>query len=318
MDLIERMGLAGLIPVVVLENSDDAVPVAKALIEGDLPIMEITMRTKAALECIKKVRESFPEMMLGAGTVRSVGQASAAVDAGAKFVVTPGFDESIVKWCIERKIAVTPGCVTPTEIELADKYGLDVLKFFPANVYGGIEALRALNGPYRTKKFIPTGGVDLTNLKDFADKAYVLAVGGGFLCSTSAVASKTFEKITFTAKQAIDVLLGFELAHVGINTQDEEAASEVVSIFDRAFHLGIKTGSSSDFAGSIIEAVKGQGMGQQGHIAIRTNNIARAMYYLGKRGFEADMGTIKEKNSKTVAIYLKEEIGGFGIHLLQK
>jgi 2-dehydro-3-deoxyphosphogluconate aldolase / (4S)-4-hydroxy-2-oxoglutarate aldolase len=318
MNALERIGVAGLVPVVVLENADDAIPAAEALLAGGLDIMEITMRTKAALDCIKKVKGKFPGMLIGAGTVRSVTQASDAVKAGAEFVVTPGFDETVVKWCVDCGVAVTPGCVTPTEIEFADKYGLDVLKFFPANVYGGVEALKALNGPYRTKKFIPTGGVDLANLKDYSDKEYVFAVGGGFLCSPSAVAAKSFVKITDAVKQAIGISLGFELAHIGINTPDEKAASETVLMFDRAFGIGIKEGASSNFAGSIIEAVKGSGLGLHGHIAIRTNNISRAVYYLGKRGFEADISTAKEKNSKMIAVYLKEQVSGFAVHLLQK
>jgi 2-dehydro-3-deoxyphosphogluconate aldolase / (4S)-4-hydroxy-2-oxoglutarate aldolase len=318
MDSLERIGLSGLVPVVVLEDADDALPAAEALLAGGLDIMEITMRTKVALDCIIKVKEKFPNMLVGAGTVRSVGQAADSVKAGAEFVVTPGFDETVVKWCIDSGIAVTPGCVTPTEIEFADKYGLDVLKFFPANVYGGVEALKALNGPYRNKKFIPTGGVDLANLKDFADKEFVFAVGGGFLCSPSSVAAKTFVKITDAAKQAIAIMLGFELAHIGINTPDGQTAMEGALMFDRAFSLGIKEGESSNFVGSIIEINKKTGFGQNGHIAIRTNNIARAIYYLGKRGFEVDMSTVKEKNGKTAAVYLKEHISGFAIHLLQK
>jgi 2-dehydro-3-deoxyphosphogluconate aldolase/(4S)-4-hydroxy-2-oxoglutarate aldolase len=318
MDIMERIELTGLIPVVVLENLDDALPVANALLEGDLPIMEITMRTKAALDCIEKIRESLPEILIGAGTVRSIDQASAAVSLGAQFIVTPGFDEPVVKWCIEKNVVITPGCVTPTEIEMANKYKLDVLKFFPANVYGGIDALKALNGPYKTKKFIPTGGIDIVNLKDFVDKDYVFAVGASFLSSSSAIALKAYEKITTTAKQAISILLGFELAHIGINASDGKAASEIVATFDKAFGLGIKEGSSSDFAGSIIEVSKCCGLGHHGHIAIRTNNIARAIYYLRKRGFDPDMTTAKEKNGKMIAVYLENEVSGFAIHLLQK
>jgi 2-dehydro-3-deoxyphosphogluconate aldolase/(4S)-4-hydroxy-2-oxoglutarate aldolase len=318
MNVLEKIGMAGLVPVVVLENADDATGAAEALLAGGLDIMEITMRTKAALDCIQKVKGKFPDMLVGAGTVRSIEQAAAAVKAGAEFVVTPGFEETVVKWCVDRSVAVTPGCVTPTEIEFADKYGLDVLKFFPANVYGGAEALKALNGPYRSKKFIPTGGVDLANLKDYADKEYVFAIGGGFLCSPSAVAAKAFEKITDIVRQAIGILLGFELAHIGINTPDGQTAMDGALMFDKAFGLGIKEGESSNFIGSIIEVNKKTGLGQHGHIAIRTNNIPRAIYYLGKRGFEVDMYTAKEKNGKMIAVYLKEQISGFAIHLLQK
>ncbi len=318
MSVLDRIGLAGLVPVVVLENADDAIPAAEALLAGGLDIMEITMRTKAALDCIKKVKAKFPDMLVGAGTVRSVEQADDAVKAGAEFVVTPGFDETVVKWCADCGVAITPGCVTPTEIEFADKFGLDVLKFFPANVYGGVEALKALNGPYRNKKFIPTGGVDLANLKEYSDKEYVFAIGGGFLCSPSAMAAKTFVKITDAVKQAITILLGFELAHIGINTPDGQSAMNSALMFDKAFGLGIKEGESSNFIGSILEVNKKIGAGLHGHIAIRTNSIARAIYYLGKRGFETDMATAKEKNGKIIAVYLKEQISGFAMHLLQK
>ena len=145
-------------PVVVIENADNAVDTADALKAGGIHSMEITLRTEAALDAIKNVAGERPDMLVGAGTVLNLEQAKLSIDAGAKFIVSPGFDEEVVRFCIEKNVAVTPGCVTPTEIMRAVKLGCKVLKFFPANVYGGLSALKALAGPFGGVKFIPTGG----------------------------------------------------------------------------------------------------------------------------------------------------------------
>jgi 2-dehydro-3-deoxyphosphogluconate aldolase/(4S)-4-hydroxy-2-oxoglutarate aldolase len=312
-DVNKRIGNIGLIPVVAFDNASDAVDTAAAMTAGGIDVMEITLRTSAGIESINRVAKAFPDMLVGAGTVRSVDQAAQAKDAGAMFIVSPGFDEKVVEWCLKNDILITPGCVTPTEIEKAQSYGLSTLKYFPANVYGGIDGIKALHGPYKDIKFIPTGGVSLTNLADFVDKDYIHAIGGGFLCKTADIASKNFNKITDTAKQAIELLLGFELAHVGIN-----GSASVAEKFSASFGLDIKEGDSSFMVGNVIEVVKEKGMGQKGHIAFRTNNIDRAIYYLGKRGFEVDKETEKQKNGKTVSIYLKDDYNGFAVHLLQK
>lgn len=313
MDVNKIIGNIGLIPVVAFDNASDAVDTAAALTEGGIDVMEITLRTSAGIESINRVADAFPDMLVGAGTVRSVEQAAQAKDAGAVFIVSPGFDEKVVEWCIEKDILVTPGCVTPTEIEKAQSYGLSTLKYFPANVYGGVDGLKALNGPYKDIKFIPTGGISLSNLSDFVDKDYIHAVGGGFLCKTADIASKKFSGITETAKQAIQVLLGFELAYIGLNAP--ASAAEKLS---SAFGFEIKEGDSSYMVGNAIEVVKDNYRGKNGHIAFRTNNINRAVYYLGKRGFEVDHNTDKHKNGKLIAIYLKDDYNGFAVHLLQK
>ena len=186
MDVMERIGNAGLVPVVVIEDANDAADAAKALLAADLDIMEITMRTEAGIEAIKNVRKSFPEMLVGAGTVLSVDKAKEAVAAGAQFIVTPGFNPPVVKWCVENNIPITPGCVTPTEIDMALSYGIQILKFFPADVYGGVKGCKALYGPYKVAgvSFIPTGGVNNDNLPEFANQPFIHAVGGGWLCKT--------------------------------------------------------------------------------------------------------------------------------------
>ena len=318
MTISEKVGLMGLVPVVVFDSMEYVLPTAKAMIDGGLPIMEITLRTKHGLPAIKKINEEYPEILLGAGTVLKLEQAKAAVEAGAKFIVSPGFNDEIVSWCLKNDIMITPGCVTPTEIEHALSFGVDILKFFPANVYGGINGCKALHGPYRMVKFVPTGGVSLNNLSDFADKEYVHAIGGGWLCSGADMKSGNYLNISKTVKESIDMLLGFEVRHVGINAKDDSEALSVANQLDGIFGFGIKEGNGSNFVGKGFEIMKGQGIGENGHVAVATNNVDRAMYYLSKIGYKFDTSPLKEKNDKNIAMYLENTVGGFGIHLLQK
>ena len=178
MDVLTRLERSGVVPVVVLDDAKDAVPTAKALLAGGVDVMEITFRTAAAADSIRAVSEQCPDMLVGAGTVITLAQCEQAVACGAKFIVAPGFDPEVVSWCVERGIAVTPGCVTPTEIMAAMKLGLHVVKFFPANVYGGLTAMKSLSGPFGGIRFIPTGGVNAQNLGEFIAAPYVHAVGG--------------------------------------------------------------------------------------------------------------------------------------------
>ena len=317
-NLHEKLGNIGLIPVVVFEKSEYALPTAKALIDGGLTVMEVTLRTDAAIESMKLIKENYPEIILGAGTVLSVEQAKAAIDAGCEFIVSPGFNDEVVKYCLDNDIEVTPGCVTPTEIDHALSFGIKTLKFFPASVYGGLAGCKALYGPYRMVKFVPTGGVSLANLAEYADKSYIHAIGGGWLCSAKDMTDGNFENITKTVKQSIDVLLGFELAHVGINTDSGEISLKIADELSKAFNLNLKQGNSSNLEGSMIEVMKTQFRGEKGHIAIRCNNIDRAIYYLEQRGFSADKTSMVEKDGKKIAVYLQSEFGGFAVHLLQK
>jgi len=303
---------------VVFEKSEYAIPTAKALIDGGLTVMEVTLRTDAAIESMKLIKENYPEIILGAGTVLSVEQAKAAIDAGCEFIVSPGFNDEVVKYCLDNDIEVTPGCVTPTEIDHALSFGIKTLKFFPASVYGGLAGCKALYGPYKMVKFVPTGGVSIANLAEYADKSYIHAIGGGWLCSAKDMADGNFENITKTVKQSIDVLLGFELAHVGINTDSGEISLQIADELSKAFNLNLKQGNSSNFAGSMIEVMKTQFRGEKGHIAIKCNNIDRAIYYLEQRGFSADKTSMVEKDGKKIAVYLQSEFGGFAVHLLQK
>ena len=202
MNALERLRNAGVVPVVVLERAEDAVPAARAMLAGGVDVMEITFRTATAAEAIRNVAAECPEMLVGAGTVLTVEQCEKAVALGAKFIVSPGFDAEIVDWCVERGVAVAPGCVTPTEIMAALKRGLSVVKFFPAGIYGGLKAMKALAAPFGQVKFIPTGGVSAVNLAEYAAAPFVHAVGGSWLCPKADVAAGNFARIAELCAQS--------------------------------------------------------------------------------------------------------------------
>ena len=317
MDVLKRLAQSGVVPVVVLEDAKDAVPTAKAMLAGGIDVMEITFRTAAAADSIKAVAQECPDMVVGAGTVINLEQCKLAVECGAKFIVSPGYDEETVAWCCDNGIPVTPGCVTPTEIMMALKHGLKVLKFFPANVYGGLSAIKSLAGPFGGVKFIPTVGVNAQNLAEFISSPYIHAVGGSWICPKADIAAGNFDKITALCKEARKTLLGFEVAHIGINTPDADAAMDVCKAFNDAFDFNVKQGNSSNFASTGVEVMKTMFKGANGHIAIRTNKMIPAIAEMERRGYELDMDSVKDKNN-IKAVYFKNEIGGFAVHLLQK
>ena len=318
MDILKRLADSVVVPVVVLDKVEDAIPTAKAMAAGGVDTMEITFRTACAPECIKAVADNVPEVLVGAGTIVNVEQAKLAVEMGAKFIVSPGFSEEVVAWCVENGIAVAPGCVTPSEIMGAKKYGLKMVKFFPANVYGGLNALKNLAAPFGDMKFLPTGGVNADNIGEFISTPFIHAVGGSWVCPKADIAAGNWEKITQLCIDAHKAALGFEVAHVGINMPDGDAALGLGKELNKAFGLPVKDGNSSVFASSGIEIMKTMYLGTNGHIAMRTNNINLAISVLEKKGYAILPETAKYKNGKMIAVYLAGEFGGFAIHLLQK
>ena len=180
MTVMERLARSVVVPVVVLEKVEDAIPLANAMAAGGVDTMEITFRTACAPDAIRAVAENCPDVLVGAGTIVNLDQCKLAIEMGAKFIVSPGFSDEIVGYCVEHGVAVAPGCVTPTEIMAAMKHGLKMVKFFPANVYGGLKALKALSAPFPQVKFIPTGGVDRSNIDEFLAFDKIAAIGGSF------------------------------------------------------------------------------------------------------------------------------------------
>ncbi|MCI8557872.1 MAG: bifunctional 4-hydroxy-2-oxoglutarate aldolase/2-dehydro-3-deoxy-phosphogluconate aldolase [Lachnospiraceae bacterium] len=199
----EQLQKFGVVPVVVLNNAKDALLLAKALIEGGLPCAEVTFRTEAAEESIRQMAEKYPEMLVGAGTVLTIEQVDRAVNAGAKFIVSPGFDPEIVDYCLSREIPIFPGCVTPSEVAQAVKRGLKVVKFFPAEQYGGVSAIKALAAPYTMVRFMPTGGVSLKNLKDYLSCDKIIACGGSWMVKGDLIEAGEFDKIREMTKEAV-------------------------------------------------------------------------------------------------------------------
>ena len=196
MDVLTRLANSIVVPVVVLDKVEDAIPTAKAMAAGGVDAMEITFRTACAPEAIKAVAENCPEVCVGAGTILNLEQAKLAVQMGAKFIVSPGFSDEVVGWCVENGIPVAPGCVTPTEIMAALKHGLKMVKFFPANVYGGLNAMKNLSAPFVGVKFLPTGGVNAANIKEYIDAPFIHAVGGSWVCPKADIAAGNWDKIT--------------------------------------------------------------------------------------------------------------------------
>jgi 2-dehydro-3-deoxyphosphogluconate aldolase/(4S)-4-hydroxy-2-oxoglutarate aldolase len=317
-EILKKIAEIGIVPVIKLENADNAVPLCKALKEGGLPIAEITFRTKAARESIANVARELPDVLVGAGTVLSVEQVKQAVEAGAKFIVSPGFNKEVVQYCVENSIPITPGCSTPTDLEMAVSMGLEAVKFFPAEASGGMKMLKAISAPYSMLSFIPTGGINAENLTEYLAFDKVLACGGTWMVKDDLINAGDFDGIKKLTKQAVDSMLGFELAHVVINAEDDDKSLAIAKRFAELFNMPLKEGNSSNFAGTGIEVNKSMGLGKHGHLAIRTNSLFRAVAYFERIGVPIDMDTAKFKNNKMIAVYLKEEIGGFAVHLLQK
>lgn len=202
----ERIRELGIVPVVVLNDVKDAAFLAKALMEGGLPCAEVTFRTEAAEESIRIMSENYPDMLIGAGTVLTTDQVDRAVKAGAKFMVSPGFDPEIVDYCIEKGIPVFPGCVTPSEVAQAVKRGLKVIKFFPAEQYGGVSTIKAIGAAYTDIKFMPTGGISTKNLKEYLSCEKIIACGGSWMVKGDLIKAGEFDKIKELTREAVELV----------------------------------------------------------------------------------------------------------------
>lgn len=205
-ETLEKLGQYGIVPVVVLNDSKDAAPLADALCEGGLACAEVTFRTEAAAESIKIMSENHPEMMVGAGTVLTVEQVDEAVAAGAKFIVSPGLNPEVVKYCLDKNIPITPGVVTPSEMEQAIELGLNLVKFFPAEPSGGLAMIKAVAAPYTMLKFMPTGGINPNNVKEYLENDKIFACGGSWMVKGNLVDEGNFDEIKKLTKEAVDIV----------------------------------------------------------------------------------------------------------------
>lgn len=317
-ELLNRIHDIGIVPVIAIDDADKAVDLARALVKGGLPVAEVTFRTEAAEEAIRAIVKEVPTMIVGAGTVLTKEQADRAIDAGVNFIVSPGFNPVITKYVLDRGVCMLPGTATAGEMEQAMMMGLDVVKFFPAEQNGGVAKLKALAGPYKTLKWMPTGGVNTDNLTDYLSFPQVLACGGTWMVKKDLIEAGKWDEITDICKKAVKNMLGLEIAHIGINSENEQEAEKTAKLLCTLFDLDHKPGNSSIFAGKEFEIMKGRGRGSHGHIAVATWNVDRAIYHLSRAGVSFDESTRTSDDKGTKFIYLDGEIGGFAIHLTRK
>ena len=318
MEFLEKLSLAGLVPVIAIDDADDAVPLCKALADGGLPVAEITFRTAAAEESIRRVHEALPHVALCAGTVLTTDQVDRAVNAGAAAIVSPGLSPEIVKYCVEKNIPICPGTSTPSDIQVALSYGLKAVKFFPAEAAGGLPMIKNLAPVYPGLNFMPTGGINEKNLLEYLAFDRILCCGGSWMVPGDAVKAKDWDKITELTRNAVDKMLGFELRHIGLNTEDAETALAEAKKLSMLTGMPVKEGNSSNFVGTGFEVMKSMGRGKNGHIAIGTNSVKRAKWHLEMRGYKFIEESAVVKNGKLIAIYLEDEVAGFAVHLVQK
>jgi 2-dehydro-3-deoxyphosphogluconate aldolase/(4S)-4-hydroxy-2-oxoglutarate aldolase len=317
--VLERISRIGIVPVIAISDVEKAVPLAKALEAGGIPVAEVTFRTAQGEEAIRRIAKEVPGVLLGAGTVTTTAQVDRAIDAGAKFIVSPGLNPKVVAYCVEKGIPMTPGCANPSDIEAALELGLEVVKFFPAEQAGGLDYIKAIAAPYTTVKFMPTGGVNAGNIAKYLSFEKIIACGGSWMVSAELINAGRFEEITRLCKEAVKTALGFELSHIGINAGSEDEAAGVAELFALAFGFERKDGNSSIFAGTAIEVMKQPYLGKHGHIAINTISIARAKEYLAGIGLNCDDSTAKtDAKGNVTSVYLEKEFGGFAVHLRQK
>ena len=318
-EVVKQLSLIGIVPVIKIEDAAKAVPLAKALANGGLPLAEVTFRTAAAADAIRNIATEMPEMLVGAGTVLTTEQVDKAVEAGAKFIVSPGFNPKIVKYCIEKGVPVCPGCATCGEMEQAMELGLDVVKFFPAEAIGGLNVIKSVSAPYAKLKFMPTGGINEDNILSYLKNPKILACGGSFMVKDSLIKEGKFDEIEKLTKNAVALMHGFEIVHVGINSENKEEAEKTANLLCKLFLLEPDVRSKATFAGTKFEVMHMPFRGKNGHIALGCNFPDRARSYLERLGIEFDESTATyDEKGKLKVVYMKDDIGGFAFHLIQK
>lgn len=285
--ILEKISKIGIVPVIALHDAKDAKLLAKALCDGGLPVAEVTFRTDAAEESIRIIAEEFPHMLVGAGTVLTIEQVDRAVAAGAKFIVSPGLNPKIVRYCVEKGITITPGCANPSDIEQALECGLEVVKFFPAESAGGLNMIKAMAAPYTKVKFMPTGGISAKNLNSYLDFKKIIACGGSWMVNNDLINAGEFDKITELTKEAVRTMLGFTLKSVG--------SPSLGSAFGDCFS------------------------GEKGAITLQTNYIGRAIYHLEMQGYSFNLDTAEYNSAnELISVSFQEDKGDAKVKLIQK
>lgn len=322
MRVFDELNLAGIVPVIKLDDADKAAPLCEALSAGGLPVAEITFRTDAAEKSIYNVKRALPDVVLGAGTVLSIEQVKRATGAGAEFIVSPGLNPTVVGYCVSNSIPILPGCATPSDIETALSFGLTTVKFFPAEPAGGLKYIKAISAPYSNMKFVPTGGVNERNAAEYLAFNKVCAVGGSWMVPADAVARGDFDTITQLTRAAVKAILGITLAHIGVNSGSPKRASADARALCDLMGLSARITDNAVFTsaeGEIFEFMYTTGRGAHGHIALGVNDVKRAMWHLKRRGYAFDEANcVYDASGEPRVCYLEGEFAGFAAHIMRK
>ena len=316
-DILKKIHGIGIVPVIALENVEDAAPLAQALCNGGLPVAEVTYRTACAHDAMIEMKKACPQMLVGAGTVLTKEQVDSALDAGAEFIVSPGLNPEIVRYCQEKNVPILPGTANASDIEAALSLGLTAVKFFPAEPLGGIKMISALAAPYTQMKFMPTGGVSPKNMKDYLSNPKIIACGGTWMIDKKAMQEKNFAKIEELTRQAVREMLEIKIKHIGINVPTAEAKA-TAELMARLFQGAVSETSKGYFGSPLIEVMnEGYHVGTHGHIAMGVSSTERAMAYFKALGYEFDEESVTyDAHGDAKFAYFKGEFAGFGIHLV--
>ena len=314
--VLDLIGKAGVLPVVAIDSEGKAVPLAKALYLGGLPVMEVTLRSDCALECIKMISDGFQNMIVEAGTVLTADQADVAISAGAKYIVTPGFDETLVRYCIDKGYLVIPGVSSVSDVQKAFSMGFRTVKLFPCEPLGGLDYIKQLSGPFRNMKFIATGGITLDNVQSYLENRSVCAVGGSFIIPKKLLSERRFGEISADVRTTMAKILGFKLMHLGIHCGSESEATDTAVWFGNLFGFQVEN-DATVFSGNAVECMKAPYLGKKYHIGFKTVSAERAKFYFEIMG----IGTREYKyddNGNLFSFYLDCEIKDFAVHVTYK
>lgn len=315
MTVLEQIRLTGLVPVIAIQHADDAEPLARTLVEGGLPIAEVTFRTAAAQEAIRRIAKTFPNVLLGAGTVLTVDQVKTAFDCGAKYIVSPGLNRKVVEYCLNNSLPVTPGVATPSDVEGALDMGLNIVKFFPAEASGGLAYLKALSGPYGNMRFIPTGGIDESNVLAYLKFPKTLACGGSWMVKPELIAAKKFDQIKELTARAVQLMLGFDLRRISVAVSGEAEAIQQARLLAGLLNVPVTEAGSSLFVGAEFEIQKSPGSPRT--LSLGTHFLDRALAYLQRKGIQPQPDGVVYEKGRAIAARLDVTVGGFQISIIE-
>lgn len=315
-DVMKRLYGIGIIPAIVLEKTEDAAPLADALCKGGLPAAEVTFRTDCAHDAMIAMKKQRPELIVGAGTVLTKEQVDSALDAGAEFIVAPGLNPEVVRYCQEKGVPVIPGVSSASEIGQAMALGLSTVKFFPAEQLGGIKTIKALCGPYTKMTFLPTGGINAANMNAYLNDPKIFAIGGTWMVKSDLIKNGQFDQIEKLTREAVLNMLQIKLKHIGINVPKEEA-KDTADAYADIFQGKVRQTSKGYFGSEFAEIMAGGTIGEKGHIGVGVSSTERALVYFRALGYEFDEDSITfDDRGYAKFAYFKNPVGGFKIHLV--